>query len=845
MPGAGRSTSGESARIMNSSFSNPPPQREPLRAIDGRPTSNGWHKSVGLLVGLASAGMACAHLLSLEPNPAHPDSEPRAGLASEAPASGADPELLTADAEISAEGAQPEAPESSDQPTWALAARSTTPDQTWQDAANAGDWPSVAQLIDVLPDEERAKPGVRYVRAVAARELGQYDIALGALSNLESELPLLHEEIESARAHCQIEVGPYEEAYQYFTREQNPENLISAARACLNGSDLARAEKTIDRALQKVRRQGRKTRRGRRNEVAARTLRAEIASAAGKERAAASDYLWLATEVPDDPAAEGADAAYERLSGKKLNKRQRFERLYSFSREGLLDRALAEHRLLAEAPGSAPEAVEITSALAWAHYYSRRDYGRAAELFREAAEQSSRNRSRHLFFAARARSRANEDDAAIAEYKQLLQRYPGSGYIEQAYYRIASLEYGLGRWENAEKAYTEYLDRFTKHGRGRYASASRYALAIARLGAKQRTDEAAATFGHLARRERHPVRRSVLMHLEGVALELTEEPKKVQGAIARYQLVIASQPLSFAAMASAARLRGLGVAEPHRAKLERELQVFPMGGDPLSPELPAKAKILAALGLHTDAERALFNERADVRRRYAEDNARALCSLYGSLDRGYRSYALADSLLRSDNLGRPPSAENLWAWRCAYPRPYRDVVSAVEARYGLPPDLVHAVMRQESAFRPNVVSPAGAVGLMQLMPNTARRAAEEITQQPGAPWVPDPTRPTNILNNVELGGYYLSKLLGMLRGQLPVAVAAYNAGPQAVSRWLAGGEDLPVDVWVGRIPYTETRNYVAIVLGNWLAYRYLDNPSELPKLSLALIPGTRATPDAY
>ena len=73
-------------------------------------------------------------------------------------------------------------------------------------------------------------------------------------------------------------------------------------------------------------------------------------------------------------------------------------------------------------------------------------------------------------------------------------------------------------------------------------------------------------------------------------------------------------------------------------------------------------------------------------------------------------------------------------------KPFRDlgIVGAVEARYHLPPSLVHAVMRQESGFRQNVVSPVGAIGLMQLMPNTAIKAAEEIMQQPGAPWLSDP-----------------------------------------------------------------------------------------------------------
>ena len=168
--------------------------------------------------------------------------------------------------------------------------------------------------------------------------------------------------------------------------------------------------------------------------------------------------------------------------------------------------------------------------------------------------------------------------------------------------------------------------------------------------------------------------------------------------------------------------------------------------------------------------------------------------------------------MRRHDVGSIPSNDNLWAWRCAFPKPYRELVEDVSHRYDLPHSLVYAVMRQESAFRPNVVSPAGAVGLMQLMPYTARKVAFDITQRPGAPWVPDPTQPTNVLNNLEMGGFYLGKLLHMMRDQMPLAIASYNAGPRAVSRWLEGGDHLPVDVWVARIPYRETRHYVAKIL---------------------------------
>lgn len=721
-----------------------------------------------------------------------------------------------------------------------LTARPVVPGRTWQESANASDWPAVALSIDALPPDEQAVPGARYARAVAARELGQCPVALRVLEGLDAELPLLGTEIAELRAECQLEVGPYEAAYRYFTEDQTPENLTRAARAAAKGGDMATAEQTIEKALSKIRKQD--GRGALKKEIAARIVRAGLMEAKGQPKVAAKDWLWLATEAAIEPESAVADDTYERLAGAKLGSTARLERMRAFARAGSIERTLREYARLASAPGPAPERVDIASALAWAYYHSRSDYMKAADLFREAAQLSADTRVKFLFFEARALSRAKQDDRALAAYRELVRRYPGSGYTEQAYYRSARIDYERGHWHSAERAFLDYLERYGRNGGGKYASSSRYELAIARIGAKERTDEAAQTLGQLAKKERRASRRVVLTELEAVALELTREPAKVEEAVARYRSIIEEYPLSLAARASAARLRALGSVEPR-----------PKGGqlpafDPSvfdGARLPEKAQFLANIGLHTDAERALFDARRAAHERNPGDDGQALCGMYGALDRGFRSYALAERLLKRDDLGRLPSAENLWAWRCKYPEPYRDIVNAVEARYHLPPALVHAVMRQESGFRPAVVSPAGAVGLMQLMPNTAMRAAEEIMQQPGAPWVPDPKQPTNVLNNLELGGFYLSKLLSMLGGQLPVAVAAYNAGPSAVSGWLEGSEDLPMDVWVARIPYTETRDYVSIVLGNWLAYRYLDNPTELPELKLALVPGVRAAADAY
>jgi soluble lytic murein transglycosylase-like protein len=121
-------------------------------------------------------------------------------------------------------------------------------------------------------------------------------------------------------------------------------------------------------------------------------------------------------------------------------------------------------------------------------------------------------------------------------------------------------------------------------------------------------------------------------------------------------------------------------------------------------------------------------------------------------------------------------------------------IDALAKRYGLPPPLVHAVVSAESAYDANAISRAGAVGLMQLMPETARRYGVANRRNPTA--------------NVEGGTRYLRDLLLMFNNDLSLALAAYNAGENAVKR---AGNAIP--------PYPETRNYVKKVISFYNKYR--------------------------
>ncbi|WP_295392144.1 transglycosylase SLT domain-containing protein [uncultured Thiodictyon sp.] len=146
-----------------------------------------------------------------------------------------------------------------------------------------------------------------------------------------------------------------------------------------------------------------------------------------------------------------------------------------------------------------------------------------------------------------------------------------------------------------------------------------------------------------------------------------------------------------------------------------------------------------------------------------------------------------------------------------FPLAYRDQVQAQAAASGLPPDWVYGVIRQESVFNPTVASPVGALGLMQLMPATARQVAADLG-------LPPPTRAA-ILDpalNVQLGSHYLAQLRDRL-GHAALATAAYNAGPQRVARWLPA-QCMAADRWIAAIPFDETRGYVERVLAYRIIY---------------------------
>lgn len=130
------------------------------------------------------------------------------------------------------------------------------------------------------------------------------------------------------------------------------------------------------------------------------------------------------------------------------------------------------------------------------------------------------------------------------------------------------------------------------------------------------------------------------------------------------------------------------------------------------------------------------------------------------------------------------------------------------------PFFLYGIMRQESRFRANALSPVGAIGLLQIMPYTGRKLASDADWEGfQTNWLYDP------LTNIELSVSYLNRLSRLFNQKWYAMAASYNAGEQVVSKWLTARAGLTEEEFIEEIPYTETRDYVKKVYTNWRAYR--------------------------
>ncbi|HSC23350.1 MAG TPA: transglycosylase SLT domain-containing protein [Casimicrobiaceae bacterium] len=235
--------------------------------------------------------------------------------------------------------------------------------------------------------------------------------------------------------------------------------------------------------------------------------------------------------------------------------------------------------------------------------------------------------------------------------------------------------------------------------------------------------------------------------------------------------------------------------------------------------LPVADAALASFGARDEVKRAALLARFDLRQESLREWSYAIRGLDDESLQLAAEYARRNGLYDRAIFTAERMASRIdLAMR--YLTPYRSQFEAAAREQGIDEELLYGIARQESRFVADIVSSAGAVGLMQLMPGTARWVAKKLAVSGYSP-----SRIADVDVNTQFGAFYFKHWLDRLGGLPVLAAAAYNAGPSRAQAWRPVDAPLEGAIWVETIPFDETREYVKRVLANTMLYTHaLDRP---------------------
>lgn len=460
----------------------------------------------------------------------------------------------------------------------------------------------------------------------------------------------------------------------------------------------------------------------------------------------------------------------------------------------------------------------------------RDDPRRALELIAVAEEGGALGRAEATWWRARAHAKLEEYDRARALYREYLAVAPRGPNRVQALYYIGWLPYDHGDYEDALPDLDAFLRSVKRHPLRSYIVWAK-GWSLYRLGrypAALRVFEDMTRMGNALVAGKAWYWGGMAHHALGRAAEAA---RWMREAVRRY-------PLTYYAVLAARRLHEWG-GDP----LPRWM-VGPAVGRP-DPEpfwpfarLPSglaralrKVRDLADVGEVDRARRAYRPIARAVERRFrGVEKARLLLTVYDAIEDYHSLYKRAPREFGRE-LGRLPTRDNAVFWMLYYPRAHRDLVRVLSRRFGMPEHWAYAIMRQESRYRPRQVSHTAALGIMQMIPKTAKVVSAALRVPFQVEGFFEAGR------NLLFGHYYLGALLRDFQGQVVFASAAYNAGAPPLKRFLARHRGLPFDAMVEHISYNEARNYCRMVASHLTRYAYLHlAPAERAALYRDLFP---------
>ncbi len=522
--------------------------------------------------------------------------------------------------------------------------------------------------------------------------------------------------------------------------------------------------------------------------------------AAGRHEAAATVYRSLARRYPGSEYAS-------RVALHVLGDRRTVEQSLSMGLAALEGRHyVAAEQLLTHAacdgPACSPFAAvrsgeatryEAAFQLGFMLYRYRREHvARALPWLETIADASGPRRADARFFYARAVMRMERHDEARRAWTEFRRRHPADVRAEEAEYLSAWLYLDDDRHAAAVSAMGDYVAR---HPTSPRLESARWWLGWAHFrsgdcvrAARQWDDLTGGNAGRAAQAR----------YWRAVCLSEVGRP---EDAAAIWTGIRAAAPFSYFGVLSARRL-GDALLPDVQARPDPEAARAPVE-PPRTPAVEA-----ADLGLVDEARLLAEHDpgsffRGDSAARSAWE-LRVEADVYDWIEWKGR---------HRDQLGSMPrDLDALRAWQLMSPEFYRTTVRGLAADNEVPPSLLWAIMQKESSFEPHALSSSDAMGLMQVIPQTAEAIAGRLGERYVDGMLFEP------YHSIRYGAWYLGALARKFDGQLPLAIAAYNAGPVAVEAWVDRNAGMPFDEFVEEISYDQARDYVRRVLTVMVGY---------------------------
>lgn len=554
-----------------------------------------------------------------------------------------------------------------------------------------------------------------------------------------------------------------------------------------------------------------------------------------------ADLKTILVRYPLHPHAETAQQVLTATAPVAFTLEERLARVNAFLAAGSGAKAMREIDDAA-APASATPLtaarLELTRAVA---LFAAGDESNASAALSRALAGPAPVAAEALMLQARRAMRAGDNRLGQQLLQTLTQKYPLEVGADEAAYLAAWLSLQSGDLADAVNGFVAFEQQ---HPNAKKLDEARWfrGFALYRAGQLERAREVLLSLlidyprsslvpqaRYWAARARHRAQGEpmadagsrlpriadggVVVPIDGGAVD-AGVPKAGPSVADEYRQVVAAYPGTFYALLASTRVQQLGEAAPVIfADAPRELKVQ------MPPALQL-AQLLSRAGLYRDA---------------AEESQRVLSTVTGAT----AALQYGHAFQRVGEFGAAHSLAARWLWGAAYgakepealalmyPRAFDESVEKWSERHGLDPFIAWAIMRRESAFRPDVISAADARGLMQIIPPTARGIASELKLE-----APSPDDLFSVDVNISFGTWYLAALLKRF-GHPSLMAAAYNAGPTPVVKWATLKATLELDEWVEEIPFKETRGYVKQVTADYFIYRSLYAQSA-PPASLAL-----------